>query len=263
MLGIYLVLGAFAGMMSGLFGIGGGVVIIPALATIFLHHTDIPMADIMQMAVGTSLATIVVTSTSSMYAHHKHSAVVWPQVQKMVLWLMLGAVIGAGVAHFLPSRWLKDIFSVFLAVVSLRMFFPGEQKESAAPLALIKVRISSVAIGILSSILGVGGGTLLVPFLLHCQLDMRQATGTSVACGFAVGSVATICFMVTGLFAGLHIPWSTGYIYWPAFLGIAFASLAFAPMGASLAHKLPKKMLQKIFATFLLIMAVDMMFFSR
>jgi uncharacterized membrane protein YfcA len=263
MYAIYLVVGAFAGVMAGLFGIGGGVVVIPALATMFMHHTEIPHMYIMQMAVGTSLATVVITGTSSMYAHHKHAAVIWPHVWKMLPGLMIGAVIGAAIAHFLPSNFLRIFFAVFLAITSVRMWIKQKTTDTKKPLPPSAVWLGSIVIGMLSSILGVGGGTLLVPFLMRSNLDMHKATGTSVACGIGVSLIATICFMITGLLAGIHLPYSTGYIYWPAFLGIAVASVLFAPFGANLAHKLPKEILKRIFAVFLLIMAVDMGFFSK
>lgn len=258
---VYLVIGALAGVLAGLFGIGGGVVIIPALAGIFVHHTLIPSQDVMQMAIGTSLATVIVTATSAMYAHHKRAAVVWGQVWKMIPGLAIGAILGAIVAHFLPSTELRIIFSIFLVITSVRMFLKESEKKIKRVLSANTVRIGSGLIGFLSSILGVGGGTLLVPFLLMCELDMHQAMGTSVACGLVVSIIATLCFMVTGWLGGVHLPWSTGYIYWPAFLGISVASFLFAPMGATLAHKLPTSTLKRLFAIFLLIMAIDMMFF--
>lgn len=259
--GIYLVIGALAGLLAGLFGIGGGVVIIPALAAIFAHHVDIPSADVMQMAVGTSLATVIITTNSALYTHHQRDAVIWSLAWKMVPGLAVGAIVGALIARLLPSNDLRIIFSVFLLVTGVRLILKERSLDAQQPLSQKTIKIGSVVIGIMSGILGVGGGTLLVPFLLRCQLDMHKATGTSIVCGLAVAIVATTGFMLTGWFAGIHLPWSTGYIYWPAFLGIAVASFLFAPVGAVLAHKLPTYMLKRIFALFLLIMAVDMMFF--
>lgn len=261
MFGIYLIIGAFAGIMAGLFGIGGGIIIIPALATIFMHNVMMPSADVMQMAVGTSLATVIITATSAIYAHHKAKAVVWPLALMMVPGLAIGAVVGAIITQYLPSTYLRIIFSIFLAIVSFRMFLKETPINMELALTQSAIRIGSVIIGMLSSILGVGGGTLLVPFLLRCQLDMHKATGTSVACGLAVATVATICFMVTGWSSGVHMPWATGYIYWPAFFGIAVSSFLFAPLGAALGHRLPTRFLKRIFAIFLLIMSVDMMFY--
>ncbi len=260
MLGIYLVIGAFAGMMAGLLGIGGGLIIIPSLATLFIHHVFIPSADVMQVAVGTSLATVVITGAAALYTHHKHSAVVWPQVWKMLPGLVIGVVIGSIIVQFLPSNFLRYFFGVFLVIMGIRMLMNPHLKETQNELSEKVFRIGTVSIGTLCSILGIAGGVLLVPFLLRCNLDMHKATGTSVACGLGVGVTATFCFMLTGLFSHIHIPGSTGYIYWPAFIGIASASVLFAPFGAMLAHKLPRNWLKKIFALFLLIMAVDLLF---
>jgi uncharacterized membrane protein YfcA len=262
MFGIYFLVGAFAGTLAGLFGIGGGVIIIPALAGIFLHNSLIPPEYVMHMAVGTSLGTVVVTASSSMYAHHKRLSVVWPMVRKMAPGLLIGVIVGSMIAQFLPSSFLRVFFSLFLVFIALRMVTKTPH-ESTKVLSEAVIRVGSFFMGVLSSILGVGGGVLMVPFFLHCHLDMRQATGTSVACGLAIGVVATICFLTAGLFAKVHLPQSTGYIYWPAFLGISAASILFAPFGVRLAHKLPREMLKKIFAVFLLMMAADMMFFTK
>ncbi|HSW69599.1 MAG TPA: sulfite exporter TauE/SafE family protein [Gammaproteobacteria bacterium] len=262
MLIIYLIIGAFAGIMSGLFGLGGGVIVIPALSAVFLHYTSIPREFSMQMAVGTSLAIMISTSLSALYAHHKRQAVRWDMFRLMLPGLMLGAMIGVLIVHYLPSSWLQIIFGLFLILVGLRMLFNHTYNTSETSLSLRLVRISSLLIGILSSILGVGGGTLIVPFLLRCQLDMRKATGTSIACGLSIGIVATLCFMITGFFSAQKASWSTGYIYWPAFLGVAVASTLLAPVGAILAHNLPKEILKRFFGLFLLLIACDMLFFK-
>lgn len=260
---IYCSVGAIAGVMSGLLGIGGGVVIIPALAALFADNAFIPADYIMKMAVGTSLGIVIMTAASAMYAQNKRNMVVWSMVKTTMPGLIVGAILGALVAHVLPSSYLSRIFSVFLVVVSLRILIKRPEQQDENPLSQKAMHLFSLLIGGLSSILGVGGGTLLVPFLLRCKLDVHKAVGTSVACGLTIGIVATICFMITGFAAGAHLPWSTGYIYWPAFVGISMMSIVFAPLGAVLAHKLPKAILQKIFAIFLLLMAFNMMFFSR
>jgi uncharacterized membrane protein YfcA len=262
MLTIYLIIGAFAGIMSGLFGVGGGVVVIPALSNVFTHYTTIPQSYTMQMAVGTSLAIMIFTATSALYAHHKRKVVRWDMFSYMLPGLIGGSVMGAIIAHFLPSSYLKIIFGVFLIFVSFKLITDKPSNENKAGLSLTIIRLSSLSIGVFSSVLGVGGGTLLVPFLLRCQLDMREATGTSVACGLAVGIAATISFMFIGLSSSKYVEWSTGYIYWPAFLGVVIASTLLAPIGAILAHTLPKEFLKRVFGLFLLLMACDMLFFK-
>jgi hypothetical protein len=262
MLTLYLIIGAFAGISSGLFGVGGGVVVIPALSKMFAHNPLIPESLTMQMAVGTSLAIMIFTAMSALYAHHKRKAVHWQLFRYMLPGLMAGSIIGALIARFLPSAILQIIFGVFLVIVSLRLIINKRIKVKEKKLSLTAIRCSALVIGMLSSLLGVGGGTLLVPFLLRCQLDMREATGTSVACGLSVGIVATVSFMVAGLSSAKHIDWSTGYIYWPAFLGVVIASVLLAPVGAVFAHKLPKELLKQGFGWFLLLMACDMLFFK-
>ncbi len=262
MLTIFLTIGALAGILSGLFGLGGGVVIIPALSYVFLNSTVIPHSESMQMAIGTSLAVIIPTSASALYAHHRRGSVRWDLFRLMLPGLIVGAIIGAIIAHYLPSRYLKMIFAIFLFMVSLHTLFVKPTQLRETPLSFTIIRLGSLCIGTLASLLGVGGGTLLVPFLLQCQLDMRDATGTSVACGLSIGIVATMSFMLSGLFSVKQAAWSTGYIYWPAFLGIAVASTLLAPLGAALAHKLPRELLKRVFGVFLLLMACDMLFFK-
>jgi len=262
MLIIYLIIGVFAGIASGLFGVGGGVVVIPALSKTFTYEASIPPFYNMQMTVGTSLAIMIFTAMSALYAHHKRKAVRWDLFRSMLPGLMAGSILGAIITHFLPSADLKIIFGVFLVFVGIRLIRSKPVNHHEKKLSLNVIRLSSLLIGILSSLLGVGGGTLLVPFLLRCKLDMREATGTSIACGLSIGIVATICFMLAGLSSVRHIAWSTGYIYWPAFAGIVIASVLLAPVGAILAHKLPKELLKKGFGWFLLVMACDMLFFK-
>jgi len=257
---VYLIIGIFAGLMSGLFGIGGGIIVIPALSAIFLYHGLVPHESIMHMAVGTSLAVLVITSLSAMYAHHKHQAVRWDVVINMLPGLCIGATLGAVVAHLLPSNGLREIFSVFLIIMGMRLIMQAKQIESSGSLPSKRsMTIVSVLMGILASILGVGGGIIMVPYFLHCGLRMLEATGTSIACGLSIGLVASLSFMVIGLLAKTHIPWSTGYIYWPAFFGVAAASVFLAPLGALLAHKLPVRLLRRLFGVFLLVIAIDMM----
>lgn len=262
MLSLYLIIGAIAGMASGLFGIGGGVVVIPALSAVFARYTVIPSSYVMQMTVGTSLAVMIFTAASALYAHHKRQAVRWDMFQIMLPGLIAGSILGAIIAHFLPSSYLRIIFGIFLIYVSYRLIMPTSVDIQTKQCSLIFIRLSALLIGIFSSLLGVGGGTLLVPFLLRCQLEMRNAIGTSVACGLIIGIVATVSFMLTGLSSIQHINGSTGYIYWPAFAGIVITSMLLAPIGAILAHRLPKELLKRVFGWFLLLFACDMLFFK-
>lgn len=259
MLILYLVIGALVGTMSGLLGIGGGILIIPSLIAIFSYSKIIPDSFIMHMAIGTSLAIVIMTTTSGLYSYHRRGSVQWDIVKQIAPSLLLGVLIGALITNFLSSHFLKNLFGVFLFLVSLKFLFEKNKKEIGAILSKKWMWLIAFVIGIFCSLLGLGGGVLLMPFLLHCQIEIRKAAGTSLACGMMVGTVATISFMLSSTEATKMIPWTTGYVYWPAFFGISIASMIFAPVGTSLAHKLPTAILRKIFAIFLMVVAVDML----
>jgi uncharacterized membrane protein YfcA len=260
MLVIYLLLGAVVGTMSGMLGIGGGILIIPALSTIFAYLKIMPDALIMHMAIGTSLAIVIMTSSSGLYAYHKRASVRWDIAKLIAPSLIAGVLIGVLIANSLSSHFLQIFFGIFLLILSLKFLIEKSKKEiSQKPLSKKWMNAIAGLIGVLCSVLGLGGGVLLMPFLLHCQIEIRKAAGTSLACGMMVGIVATVSFMLSRSASTAMIPWSTGYIYWPAFLGISVASMLFAPVGASLAHRLPTAVLRKIFAVFLFMIAVDML----
>lgn len=260
---IYLIIGAFAGTMAGLLGIGGGVIIIPALAAVFATQPNIPTNYIMQMAIGTSLATVIITAISSMYAHHRHKAIQWSKVKLMIPGLSIGTILGVIIVYSLSSYFLHTLFALFLLLMGLKILFELNRTTKVHVFSQQIFVIGSFIIGFLSSLLGLGGGTLLVPFLMRSNLSIHQAISTSVPCGFVISVVATCGFMLTGWISTVHISWSTGYIYWPAFLGIVISSVLFAPLGATFAHKLPNTVLKRLFGVFLLLMAFDMVFFSK
>lgn len=262
---LYLLIGALAGTMSGLLGIGGGIVVVPALEAIFLYTEILPPDLTMKMAIGTSLAIMVITLSSSVYAHHKRLAVNWKMVKTILPGLILGVVFGTILVRFLPSHFLKIFFSIFLICISLQMLFKktGDDDSIQEKKGIVFPRfltwIFAILIGFLSSILGTGGGVLWVPFFLHCHVRMQDAVGTSVACAIVTAFFATIVFIIAGLMSVQTLPWSTGYIYWPAFLGVSLASVLFAPIGAAIAHQISSRLLKKIFAVFLIFVAIDMM----
>jgi hypothetical protein len=255
---LYLALGAFAGLMAGLLGVGGGLIIVPVLAGIF-QHQQMSAAVIMHLAIGTSLATIVVTSVSSVRAHHQRGAVLWPVVWRLTPGIVIGAWLGAVVADALPSAVLSKIFAVFVLVVAAQMAFgakPAPHRELPGALGMLA---TGGVIGAVSAIVGIGGGSLTVPFLTWCNTAMRQAVATSAACGLPIALAGTIGFIVTGLNAAELPAWSLGYVYGPALVGVAFASMLSAPLGAKLAHTLPAEVLKKVFAVFLTLIGVRML----
>lgn len=249
---IYLLVGVGAGLIAGLLGLGGGVVIVPALAVVFAARPEIAPELVMHLAIGTSLAAIVPTAVSSTWAHHRHGAIRWEIFRAMAAALAVGALLGAAVADHLPGAWLARIFGAFIIAVGVQIFLgaraPGHRDLPGRGGLLAAGGI----IGAASAILGIGGGSLTVPFLNYCRVEVKQAVATSAACGLVLGALGAIGFLLTGQDHPQLPAWSTGYIYWPAAAGIVLASVTCAPLGARLAHRLPTLVLKRIFALFLI-----------
>jgi uncharacterized membrane protein YfcA len=255
---IYLLLGAFAGLVAGLLGVGGGLIIVPVLVFIF---TDQGLAEhlIVHLAVGTSLATIVFTSISSVRAHHQHGAVLWPVFWQLTPGIVVGAWLGAAFADVLASDQLRRFFGVFELLVAIQMTFNVKPRPHRQLPNRAGMFGAGGVIGAISAIVGIGGGTMTVPFLVWCNVAMRKAVATSSACGLPIAIAGATGFIVTGWNA-IDLPaYSSGYVYWPAFLGIVIASILTAPIGARLAHRLPAAQLKRIFAILLYILGLRML----
>lgn len=255
---LYLTLGAFAGVMAGMLGVGGGLIIVPVLAWIF-HHQHISDAVIMHLAIGTSLATIVVTSISSVRAHQRRRAVLWPVFWRLTPGIVIGAWVGAAIADMLPSAVLSKVFAIFVLTVAAQMGFGAKPAPHRELPGAMGMTAAGGVIGGVSAIVGIGGGSLTVPFLTWCNTAIRQAVATSAACGLPIALAGALGFIMTGLNASSLPAWSLGYVYGPALLGIAMTSMLSAPFGARLAHTLPTQILKKVFAIFLAIIGARML----
>ncbi len=243
----YCILGIISGIVAGLLGLGGGIVIVPALYFIFSWQELAPEIT-MHLAVATSLATIIFTAISSCYAHSKRDAVLWDTVLTLGPGIMLGAIIGAFVTDSVSNNHLRIFFGVFEMLVAIQIWFqlqPKAQKSLPGTLGLV---ITGLIIGFLSTILGIGGGTIVVPFLLWCCIDIRHAVGTSSACGLPIAVAGTFSLIWIGWNNPSLPEYTMGYVYLPAAIGITLTSILTAPLGAKLAHKIPKDHLKKIFA---------------
>jgi uncharacterized membrane protein YfcA len=257
-LATYLAIGAVAGVLAGLLGVGGGLVIVPALVWVYRGH-GFDEAIVAHLAVGTSLATIVATSISSVRAHHRRRAVLWPLAARLAPGIVVGAWIGAAVADRLSTVWLQRVVGVFalaVAVQMLRRVRPTGHRDLPGALGMVA---AGGVIGGLSGIVGIGGGSLTVPFLTWCRVDIRNAVATSAACGFPIAVAGATGFIVTGWTAPTLPPGSSGYVYWPAFAGIALASVLSAPLGAHLAHTLPVLVLRRVFAVVLAVVGARLL----
>ncbi|MGR9045648.1 MAG: sulfite exporter TauE/SafE family protein [Gammaproteobacteria bacterium] len=249
-----LLAGALGGLLAGLFGIGGGLVLVPMLALLF-GAQNFPADLVMIMAVATSLATIVITSVFSIIAHHRLGAVVWRQVYHLAPGIVVGAVIGAMIADFISGEWLRYIFVAFLFYVGAQLAFQitpgmGELRRSLG----LDVIVACI-IGILSALLGIGGGTLTVPYLVSCRYPIRNAVAISSACGFPIAVAGTLSYAALGSNQSALPDGSLGYVYMPAFIGIVLCSSVTAPWGAQLAHSLPGRQLKRYFSVLIFVMA--------
>ena len=255
---MYVLVGAIAGILAGLLGIGGGLVIVPMLVFCFSRE-GISDAVIMHVALGTSLASIMFTSVSSFRAHHKRGAVHWSVVRKIVIGIFTGTFIGSCIAAQLSTRFLKGFFVVFLYYVAFQLLSNKKPKPSRQiPGHLAMFGVGNV-IGVVSSLVGIGGGTLSVPFMIWCNMAVHHAIGTSAAIGFPIAIAGTIGYIINGLNAVDLPPLSIGYVYLPALAGIVVTSMLTAPLGVRLAHSLPVDRLKRVFAILLLVMGTRML----
>lgn len=255
----YIALGACAGFLAGLLGVGGGIVLVPGLFYIFrsMMWPEITM----HMAVGTSLAVIVPTGFVSAYAHWKKSAVDFDLVWRIGIGVVAGAVTGSVLANHLSGESLKMIFACAIVVLAFVMtsnparfsFYkevPGQPWSSLA----------GFVIGGISSLIGVGGATLSVPYMSMCQVPIHRAIGTASALGLVIAVPASLGFIVIGLDEPGRLPHSLGFVNMNAWASIVIVSAVCAPCGAWLAHKVPVNILRKVFAAFMVIVALRMWF---
>ena len=255
----YLMLGGAAGFFAGLFGIGGGIILVPFLSWIFSDQGR-PESLIMLMAIATSLATIILTSLSSINAHHRHGAIKWEIVARLAPAILIGSVCGTLIAEQLETRVLKSIFGVFLILVSIQTGFQIRPHKQNLNLSKGLCALAGTSIGALSSLLGIGGGTLTVPFLMKCRQPIRNAVAISSACGLPIAVAGTIAYLVLGWEVPGRPDFSLGYIDGSAFLGIIPSSVLFAPLGAKLTHRLPTDRLKRLFAIFIFIVGGKLLF---
>lgn len=252
-----VLLGVFVGISAGLLGIGGGLIIVPALVYL-LPLVDVPPANVMSMAIATSLASIIITSLSAAYAHYLKGNINFKIASKLMQAIVVGSLIGAVTAHYLSFEFLTLFFAAMVVVMSLQMMFSmnfASQKPMPSSLGLYFI---GMFVGILASLMGVGGGVILVPILTYFSLPIRHAMGIASACGICVALFGSLGFILTG-YQQVNLPdWSLGYVYLPAFLAIISTSFIFAPLGVKLAHSLPVIKLKKIFAVLLILVAGKM-----
>lgn len=254
----YLALGLCTGVLAGLLGIGGGLIMVSVLTMIFAAQ-GVSHEHLLHLALGTSMATIIFTAAASMRAHHARGAVNWPLVRDITIGVMFGALLGGKIASWVPTRPLALFFAGFILLMALQMaanFRPAGHRQLPGRLGRAA---GGFVIGIMSALAAIGGGALTVPWLAWCNVKMPNAIGCSAALGFPVAVFGTLSYVFNGWgVAGLPLT-SVGYVYLPALLCLAVGSMLTAPLGASLAHRMPVLLLKRIFAGLLVVMATKML----
>jgi uncharacterized protein len=255
----YLALGAFVGFLAGLLGIGGGMILVPFLVLLF-QAQGFPFETKMQVILATSMATIIFTSISSVRAHHAKGAVKWDVVWTMSPGILLGALVGTRIVSMLSTQFLAIFFTCFLFYTGTQMLMNFKPKASRVLPGRGGLFAAGLVVGVLSALVGAGGGFFSIPFLTWCNVAIHNAVATSAALGFPIAVFTTI----GNIWNGWNMPNvpqpALGYIYLPALIGISITSVITAPFGARLAHRLPVATLKRILAAMLYMLALRMLY---
>ncbi len=258
-----LLLGTVTGFLAGLLGVGGGMMMVPFMTWI-LSSRGVEPGLAVKMAIATSMATILFTSLSSVRAHHARGAVRWDLLRTLAPGIVVGGLLsGAGLFAVLAGRGLALFFAVFIALSATQMLFdhkPKPLRQMPGPLGQGTV---GGLIGLVSGLVGAGGAFLSVPFMTWCNVPIRQAVGTSAALGFPIALANTAGYLVAGRSLPAALPGAYGYLYLPALLVIAMASMTTAPWGARVAHGTDVAKLKRLFALLLFCLAGYMAYKSQ
>ncbi len=254
----YLVLGAIAGFLAGLFGVGGGLVLVPVLLLLF-DAQHFPSGYLMHLALGTSMATIVFTSFASARKHHQHGAVNWQVVRRITPGILLGTAIGAATASAIPAKGLGIFFALFVYFAAVQILIDKRPHPSRQLPGIAGMTLTGTFTGWVSSLVSIGGGTIVVPFLIWCNVPIRNAIATSAAIGFPIAVGGTLGYLAIGwhidALPGPHL----GYVYLPALFWVALASVLTAPLGAKATHRMNVELLRKLFALLLIVLATKLL----
>ncbi len=255
-------LGALVGFLAGLLGIGGGLVVVPALVYLLpqlgIGNGALSNEVIMPMALATSLSAIVMTSSSAAFAHHKNNNIPWDIAKPLMFIVAFGALLGAFIADHLSAQVLTNFFAVAVILLASYMFASIRTQQTRELPSKIKLQIISLVTGIVASLMGMAGGAILVPVLTYFGMPLRHSIGIATVCGVMVALFGSLGYIISGMDNELLPAWSFGYVYLPALLGIILTSSLFAPVGVKFAAKLPVQTLKKFFAMLLILVAIKM-----
>ncbi|KEJ90083.1 sulfite exporter TauE/SafE family protein [Sulfitobacter donghicola] len=256
---LLLVIGAFAGVLAGLLGVGGGIVLVPAFFYAF-QTLGYGGDQLMQMCLATSLATIIVTSVRSVMSHHKKGAVDWGILKSWAPGIVVGAIVGMFVVAGLRSTTLQAIFGVLALVVGLYMGFGRSEWRlgQAMPMGLLRAVLSPL-MGFLSVLMGIGGGSFGVPMMSLYNTPIHRAVATAAGFGVVIAVPSVIGFLFVDLDPAKKPPLTIGAVNLGAFVLVIAMTLLTAPLGARLAHAMDPKPLKRVFAVFLVLVALNML----
>jgi len=254
----YLAIGLLAGFLAGLLGIGGGALVVPILVFVFTAQ-HFPPEHLLHVALGTSMATIVFTSLSSMRAHHAHGAVDWRIARTLAPGLLAGAFGAALLAGVIPTRPLAMLFTALVLLVGTQLLLDLKPKNKRELPGSVGIFVAGAVIGGVSSLAAAGGAFLAIPFLAWCNVPLRRAIGTASATGFPIALAGSAGFVVQGWGVPGLPQASLGFVYLPALGLVAVMSVLAAPFGARLAHRLPVKRLRMVFALMFYALALRML----
>jgi len=254
----YLVLGLFVGFFAGLLGIGGGLIIVTTLVFMFTHQ-GFPADRVVHLALGTSLTSIVFTSLSSIRAHQRHGAVRWDIIRRMLVGVVVGTLVGTLFADALPSRYLAIFFTAFVYYSAAQMWLDMKAKATRQLPGPAGMSLGGLGIGVISSLVGAGGGVISIPLMTLCNVPMRNAIGTSAALGLPIAIAGAVGYVITGMDQSQLPSLTFGYVYLPALVGLVVGTFFTVPYGAKAAHTLPVKTLKKVFGIILFALATKML----
>lgn len=255
---LFWVIGLVAGFIGGLFGIGGGVIIVPSLLFLF-YYMGFDHSALMSIAAATSLSTMIVTSFISTTAHVRKKTIEWKNLFKMLPGLFIGCFFGVWLSVSLHSSILAKVFGVVIFILGTYLFFPHLPRFNFGSFSLRKKIVFSVLLGFISSLLGIGGGVIAVPVLLGFQLPFRKATALSAFVTFSIALIATLDYLFVG-WSDVLIPYSLGYIYLPAFGLISLGTVISSSIGVRVAYVWPVEILKRVFSVILVLTGLIMFF---
>lgn len=254
----YLAIGSVVGFLAGMLGIGGGAITVPLLVWMF-DAQGLPREQVLHLAVGTCMATILFTSLSSTRAHAARGGVRWSIVKAITPGILVGGLAGSAIAALVSQRLFAALFVATVYAASVNLLLDRKPNPSRTPPGPIGLFAVGATISAVSAFAAVGGAFMAVPFMVWCNVPMLQAIGTAAAIGFPIAAAGSVGYIASGLIEGGLPEWSLGYVYLPALAGVTAASMLLAPVGAAAAHRLPTKLLRRIFAVLMFSLATWML----